>query len=232
MSQSAPVFSSMPANPCWARWRVTALSRSHMLSEPCIGKRIMCRWPTLCAMRERFRRGQMILPLSLLLSEASHSGQVGTRMGLRFSTPYTARARTILVRSTTPAQRISFCFSRMEKTTPASSTCRLSLKRVSGLTPQSTRFEPRHRLELLSLAEPSWAKLRGETGGQMFRGDDSQQAVDEDLRIIEDGLRNRYRLIFRRANLKPDGTFHRITLLGPDRVKQIGVQSGYYAPAH
>lgn len=76
------------------------------------------------------------------------------------------------------------------------------------------------------------ARLTGETGGQVFRGDDSQEAVDEDLRIIEDGLRNQYRLIFRPANLKRDGTFHRITLLGPDRAKQIKVQSGYYAPAH
>lgn len=76
------------------------------------------------------------------------------------------------------------------------------------------------------------ARLTGETGGQMFHNDDSEEAVDEDLRIVEDGLRNQYRLIFRAADLKRDGTFHRITLLGPDRVKQIKVQSGYYAPAH
>jgi hypothetical protein len=45
-------------------------------------------------------------------------------------------------------------------------------------------------------------------------------------------MRNQYRIAYKPAELKHDGAFHEIELVGPDRVKSITVRSGYYAPAH
>ena len=64
----------------------------------------------------------------------------------------------------------------------------------------------------------------------MFNENDSDDAIDSELGIIEAELRNQYRLIYNPAELKHDGTFHRIELHGPDRVEAISVRSGYYAP--
>jgi Ca-activated chloride channel family protein len=75
------------------------------------------------------------------------------------------------------------------------------------------------------------AELATQTGGRVFSDEDSDAAIDEDLRTIEADLRNQYRLIYNPAQLRHDGAFHRVVLLGPDRVATINVRSGYYAPS-
>lgn len=76
------------------------------------------------------------------------------------------------------------------------------------------------------------AQLASQTGGRVFKDEDSDAAIYEDLRTIEADLRDQYRLIYKPAVLKHDGSFHRITLKGPERVANIVVRSGYYAPIH
>jgi VWFA-related protein len=75
------------------------------------------------------------------------------------------------------------------------------------------------------------AELTSQTGGRVFRADDTDAAVVEALRTIEADLRNQYRLVYKPAELNRDGSFHRIELQGAQRVAQITVRSGYYAPA-
>jgi VWFA-related protein len=75
------------------------------------------------------------------------------------------------------------------------------------------------------------AELATQTGGRVFSDEDSDAAIDEDLRTIEADLRNQYRLVYNPAQIRHDGAFHRIALLGPDRVSTIHVRSGYYAPS-
>jgi VWFA-related protein len=75
-------------------------------------------------------------------------------------------------------------------------------------------------------------ELAAETGGRVFRDNGSAAEIYDDLRTIEGDLRNQYQLIYRPAELKHDGSFHGIALLGPDRVSSITVRTGYYAPAH
>jgi VWFA-related protein len=74
------------------------------------------------------------------------------------------------------------------------------------------------------------AQLATQTGGRVFRADDTDAGVAEALHTIEADLRNQYRLVYKPAELRPDGSFHRIELQGAQRVAQITVRSGYYAP--
>ena len=74
------------------------------------------------------------------------------------------------------------------------------------------------------------AELAGKTGGRVFMMDDSPDAIDSDLKTIESEARNQYRLVYAPEGLKPDGSFHRIELQLPDRVKRFEVRAGYYAP--
>jgi Ca-activated chloride channel family protein len=74
------------------------------------------------------------------------------------------------------------------------------------------------------------ARLASLTGGHVFPADDSLRDTDEDLEVIQANLRNQYRLVYNRADLKPDGAFHTIVLLTPDRVATVQSRSGYYAP--
>ena len=76
------------------------------------------------------------------------------------------------------------------------------------------------------------AQLASETGGRVFKDEDSDAAIYDDLRTIEADLHDQYRLVYRPAELKRDGSFHRIQLKGPGRVETIAVRSGYYAPTH
>lgn len=76
------------------------------------------------------------------------------------------------------------------------------------------------------------AELTSQTGGCVFRDNDSDAGIYEDLRIIEADLRDQYRLVYKSPNLKHDGSFHRINLIGPDRAERITVRSGYYAPVN
>jgi Ca-activated chloride channel homolog len=74
------------------------------------------------------------------------------------------------------------------------------------------------------------AELASQTGGRVFYNDGSDAEIYNDLRIIEADLRNQYRLIYKPAELKHDGLFHRIELQAPERVNSINIRSGYYAP--
>jgi Ca-activated chloride channel homolog len=74
------------------------------------------------------------------------------------------------------------------------------------------------------------AELTSQTGGRVFFDDDSDAELSNDLRTVESDLRNRYRLIYKPENLKHDGSFHQIDLLGPERAGNLVVRSGYYAP--
>jgi Ca-activated chloride channel homolog len=76
------------------------------------------------------------------------------------------------------------------------------------------------------------AGLTSQTGGSIFRDNDSDAGIYQNLSIIEDDLRDQYRLVYKSPNLKHDGSFHRINLIGPDRAARITVRSGYYAPIH
>jgi VWFA-related protein len=75
------------------------------------------------------------------------------------------------------------------------------------------------------------AELASKSGGRVFYDDDSDAAIYNDLRIIEADLRNQYRLVYKPAQLRHDGSFHRIELRGPKRVGSINIRAGYYAPA-
>jgi len=75
-------------------------------------------------------------------------------------------------------------------------------------------------------------ELASETGGRVFHDDESEAEIEKDLRAIEADLRNQYVLVYKPAELKHDGSFHRIELTGPDRVESIVARSGYYAPLH
>jgi Ca-activated chloride channel homolog len=75
-------------------------------------------------------------------------------------------------------------------------------------------------------------ELASETGGRVFHDDESEAGIYDDLRTIEEDLRNQYRLVYKPTALKHDGSFHRIVLEAPHRVDSIIIRSGYYAPAH
>ncbi len=75
------------------------------------------------------------------------------------------------------------------------------------------------------------AQLAGQTGGMVFHADDSDDTIYSNLRIIEQNMRNQYRLIYKPTALKHDGSFHHIELEASDRVKSIAIRSGYYAPS-
>jgi VWFA-related protein len=75
-------------------------------------------------------------------------------------------------------------------------------------------------------------EITSESGGRIFHEDDSEAQIDDDLKIIEAERRSQYRLIYRRAELKRDGSFHRIDLEAFGRANSIVTRSGYYAPAH
>jgi Ca-activated chloride channel family protein len=75
------------------------------------------------------------------------------------------------------------------------------------------------------------AEMAAKSGGRVFHDDDSDAGIYDDLRIIEADLRNQYRLVYKPAELRHDGSFHRIELKAPERVESIVVRAGYYAPA-
>jgi Ca-activated chloride channel family protein len=82
----------------------------------------------------------------------------------------------------------------------------------------------------LSSGPKTLAELAAKTGGRVFYDDDSEAIIDNDLRTIEADLRNQYRLLYKPAELKRDGSYHRIELKGPERVDSTIIRSGYYAP--
>lgn len=76
------------------------------------------------------------------------------------------------------------------------------------------------------------AELTAETGGRVFHDTGDEANVYSDLRTIEADLRNQYRLVYKPAALKHDGSFHRLELKVPERVDSTTLRSGYYAPRH
>jgi Ca-activated chloride channel family protein len=72
-------------------------------------------------------------------------------------------------------------------------------------------------------------ELSAQTGGRVFRWDDSSAEISSDLRTIEAEVRNQYRIVYRPADIRRDGSFHKIELRYPERVRTITVRSGYYA---
>jgi Ca-activated chloride channel homolog len=86
--------------------------------------------------------------------------------------------------------------------------------------------------ESFSAGPKTLAELAAKSGGRVFYDDDGDAEIYKDLRTIEADLRNQYRLVYKPAELRHDGSFHRIALKGPERVESIAVRSGYYAPLH
>lgn len=75
------------------------------------------------------------------------------------------------------------------------------------------------------------AELTSETGGRLFYNDDSETEIYKNLQTIQSDLRNQYRLVYKPAELKRDGSFHHIEVRGPARANNIVIRSGYYAPS-
>ena len=74
--------------------------------------------------------------------------------------------------------------------------------------------------------------LTSKSGGRLFTAEGDLQSVFDNLKVIESDLRNQYRVVYRPSNLKHDGKFHEIVIGTPERVAEIQVRTGYYAPAH
>jgi VWFA-related protein len=91
------------------------------------------------------------------------------------------------------------------------------------------RAEP--EADLFSAGAKTLTQLTAQTGGRVFRDNDSEAGIDDDLRTIESEMRNQYRLVYKPAELRRDGAFHHIHLIAPERVETIIVRTGYYAPA-
>lgn len=92
-------------------------------------------------------------------------------------------------------------------------------------------FSPAPAPGVSSTGPRTLAMLAQQTGGRVFHVDDSAEGIANDLDTIEANLRNQYRIVYKPAELKHDGSFHAVELLGPERVARIQVRSGYYAPA-
>ena len=73
-------------------------------------------------------------------------------------------------------------------------------------------------------------ELTSQSGGRVFYDDASQAEIYRDLLVVEADLRDQYRLVYKPADLKSDGSFRHVELLGPERATSIRVRAGYYAP--
>jgi VWFA-related protein len=67
------------------------------------------------------------------------------------------------------------------------------------------------------------------TGGQAFYPTKIED-VAIGFRNIEEELRSQYSLVYRPANLKPNGAFRTIYLQAKDPRFQVRAQKGYFAP--
>jgi Ca-activated chloride channel homolog len=93
-------------------------------------------------------------------------------------------------------------------------------------------FLPSSVQDRASTGPKTLRELAAKTGGRVFLVDDSEAAIWRDLETIESEMRNQYRLVYKPANLKHDGTFHEILLQPPNRVNRVEVRSGYFAPTN
>ncbi|MDR3726749.1 MAG: VWA domain-containing protein [Terracidiphilus sp.] len=90
------------------------------------------------------------------------------------------------------------------------------------------RAEPANGL--ISSGPKTLSAMASQTGGRVFAASATDGEIDADLRTIEVDLRNQYRLVYKPAEWRHDGSFHRVQLKAPQRVDSITVRSGYYAP--
>jgi Ca-activated chloride channel family protein len=72
-------------------------------------------------------------------------------------------------------------------------------------------------------------ELAKQSGGRIFYNRGDKEDINN-LRIIEQDLRDDYILVYKPAQLKPDGSFHHVKLTSPQRAAVINTRSGYYAP--
>jgi Ca-activated chloride channel homolog len=77
--------------------------------------------------------------------------------------------------------------------------------------------------------EKTLRQLAEQSGGRLFFDRDTP-AIREDLRTIEQELRDYYLIVYRPATLKPNGAFHYISVQSLRRNVEISTRSGYYAP--
>ncbi len=85
-----------------------------------------------------------------------------------------------------------------------------------------------------SLGAETLRDLASQTGGRVFHvpATDPDAAIITALAAIEADTRSQYRLVYRPARLRHDGSFHKIHLQLPARATQLAVRSGYYSPVH
>ena len=81
----------------------------------------------------------------------------------------------------------------------------------------------------LSMGHRTLRKLTEQTGGSVILCGGSEVEVSHAIDALATVIRSEYQLFYRPQNLKRDGSFHRIVLVGPPRVAAIVGQSGYYA---
>lgn len=77
--------------------------------------------------------------------------------------------------------------------------------------------------------EKTLRQLASQSGGRVFFDRDTP-SIREDLRTIEQELRDYYLIVYRPVALKPNGAFHNIRLQSLRRDVEISARSGYYAP--
>jgi VWFA-related protein len=70
--------------------------------------------------------------------------------------------------------------------------------------------------------------LAGKTGGRVFYEQNDEGRLG-DLRAIEGEVRNQYQIVYKPAQFKADGSFHRIKIDCPKRAALLHMRSGYYA---
>jgi VWFA-related protein len=111
---------------------------------------------------------------------------------------------------------------------------RLSLQVAVDMCQQTNTAIYAFRADMDSASSPTGARtlsqLASLTGGRVFRDSASASEVEEDLHIIQESIRNQYRLVYNPADLKRDGAFHSVILLPAERVAAVTGRSGYYAP--
>jgi Ca-activated chloride channel homolog len=83
----------------------------------------------------------------------------------------------------------------------------------------------------LSTGQRSLRELTEMTGGGLLEHGGTDAEIRLGVEALAAEIRSEYLLSYRPANLKHDGKFHRITLVGPQKVANIVAQSGYYALA-
>src|ERR1700751_2796357 len=76
----------------------------------------------------------------------------------------------------------------------------------------------------LSTGPKTLAELASKSGGRVFYDDESDAGIYSDLQIMEGNLRDQYRLIYQPAELKRDGSFHRVEVQAPERVDNITIR--------